>query len=63
VLVPATDETVATGAAVQAAAVLTGQPPEDVAVLWGLGGGSVVAPRRSVDAAARRAAYAAAARC
>lgn len=57
VLVPATDETVATGAAVQAAAVVAGEPLEVVVERWALGTGTVVDPE--VDAADRRHAYAA----
>jgi xylulokinase len=37
VLVPAADELVATGAAVQAAAVLSGREPREVARAWGVG--------------------------
>ncbi len=59
IVVPATDEAVATGAAVQAAVVASGATFEEVAARWGLGAGGVVAPGR--DASARRAAYRAAA--
>ncbi|HVC67261.1 MAG TPA: xylulokinase [Acidimicrobiales bacterium] len=59
VLVSDLDEAVATGAAVQAAAVLTGRPLDEVQTAWGLGGGSTVEPDGSVDAAAVRDAYAA----
>jgi xylulokinase len=59
VLVPDLDEAVATGAAVQAAAVLTGRPLHEVQTAWGLGGGATVEPDGSVDAAAVRDAYAA----
>lgn len=60
VLVPDTDETVATGAAVQAAVVTAGGTFADIAAAWGLGRGTTVQPRAGVDAAARRSAYAAA---
>jgi xylulokinase len=63
VVVPESVETVALGAAVQAAAVLTGREPQDVAAAWGLGTGTVVRPRDGVNAAERRAMYAVAARC
>jgi xylulokinase len=56
--VPFTDETVATGAAVQAAVVAGDDAIEDVAPRWGLGAGDVVEPAR--DATERRAAYLAA---
>jgi xylulokinase len=58
-LVPDEDEAVATGAAVQAAAVLTGRPLAEVQAAWRLGGGTLVEPDGSVDAAAVRQAYAA----
>jgi xylulokinase len=51
---------VATGACVQAAAVLTGASPSEVASAWTIDRGDVVGPDRTVDAAAIRAAYAAA---
>jgi xylulokinase len=44
VVVPHTDETVATGAAVQAAAVCSGRSIADVAAMWQLGGGSEFDP-------------------
>lgn len=59
VVVPDTDETVATGACVQAAAVVAGESPGAVADRWGLGAGLVVEPR-PIDAAAIRQAYTAA---
>ena len=59
VLVPAGDEHVALGAAVQAAAVLHGRSAGEVAAGWGLGDGAVTEPSGAVDAAATRAAYAA----
>ena len=58
-LVPEADEVVATGAAVQAAAVLTGRPLGEVQAAWGVGGGVLVEPDTSVDAVAVREAYAA----
>ncbi len=59
VVVPDTDETGATGACVQAAAVVGGESPGEVAARWGLGAGQVVEPR-PVDASAIRQAYTAA---
>jgi xylulokinase len=56
VTVPDTDETVATGAAVQAAAVATGDSLESFTERWHLGAGTVIAP--ATDAAAVRARYA-----
>jgi xylulokinase len=44
VTVPDTDETVATGAALQAAVVVTGDGFGEIAERWGLGTGQVVAP-------------------
>lgn len=61
VLVPDADEAVAAGAAVQAAAVLAGRSPLEVAGQWSLGGGTTVEPPGHVDASAVRAAYARAA--
>ena len=55
VLVPDTDETVATGAAVQAAVVAGGDTFDDVATGWGLGAGAVVQP--GCDATWRRDRY------
>ncbi len=57
VLVPDADETVATGACVQAAAVLTGAGFDEVADAWDLGAGLVVEPQPGIDAVAERAAY------
>ena len=54
VLVPDAREHVAAGACVQAAAVLHGRAPDEVAAAWGLGAGSVVEPT-DVDRAAIRA--------
>ena len=59
VLVADAPEAVATGAAVQAAAVLTGRSLARVQEDWGLGGGALVEPDGSVDAGAVRQAYAA----
>ena len=56
VLVSDGDEHVATGAAVQAAAVATGTSPDDVAAAWGLGHGLIVEPR-ACDADAIRERY------
>jgi xylulokinase len=58
VLCPDGDELVARGAALQAAAVLTGSSFDDVASAWGPVRSSIVEPDLSVDAAAVRAAYA-----
>ena len=52
-------ETVATGACVQAAAVLHQVAPSEVADAWDLGKGSAVEPDLSVDMRAMRSAYAA----
>jgi xylulokinase len=57
VLVPDTDETVATGAALQAAVIKSGRGFADIADSWGLGRGTTVHPRDRVDARARRSAY------
>ncbi|HXZ62379.1 MAG TPA: FGGY-family carbohydrate kinase, partial [Acidimicrobiales bacterium] len=56
--VPADDEPVARGAAVQAAAIVQGCDFAEVARRWGLGWGQVVDPDDTVDGAAVRAAYA-----
>ncbi|MEM8905638.1 MAG: hypothetical protein AAGF02_18180, partial [Actinomycetota bacterium] len=58
VIVPDLDETVATGAAVQAAVAATGGSFDDVAEAWGLGAGSSTSPRADADGDAVRAAYA-----
>lgn len=58
VVVPDTDETVATGAAVQAAVVVGDGTFDEVATRWSCGSGVRVEP--GVDATGRRAAYAAA---
>ena len=52
---------VAAGACVQAAAVLTGGTPAEVAAAWGRGTGHAVEPDHKVDADSIRAAYRAAA--
>jgi len=57
VSVPDCDEPVALGAAVQAAAVLTGDPIDAFADAWQLRRGRVVEPSSGVDGAAIRAAY------
>jgi xylulokinase len=60
VLVPRSDEQVATGACVQAAAVATGAEPADIADRWQLGEGDLVEPGPGASAAADvRDAYAA----
>ncbi len=56
VLVPDAAEHVAAGACVQAAAMLLGASPREVAGAWGLGGGVTVEPR-AVDRDAIRARY------
>jgi xylulokinase len=58
IIVPDTDETVATGAAVQAAAIACGAEPDTIAERWSLGRGRVVEPRH--DASSVRIRYAAA---
>jgi xylulokinase len=60
VVVPSEGELVATGAAVQAAAVHLGCDFGRVADAWGLGRGEVVEPDSTVDGAGLRATYAAA---
>jgi len=57
VVVPVGDELVATGACVQAAALLAGAAPAEVAVAWGLGSGAVVDPSGATDPAIVRGAY------
>jgi len=57
--VPDAQELVALGAAVQAAAVLTGATFGAIASAWTLDAGRTVEPRRGVDAVAIRSAYAA----
>ena len=58
ITVPDDDETVALGAAVQAAAVATGCHPADVASQWPLGRGTLVEPPPGVDGRQVRARYA-----
>jgi xylulokinase len=58
VTVPTADELVATGACVQAAAVLRDCPAEQVASAWNLGAGEVTEPDARVDAAEVRGRYA-----
>jgi xylulokinase len=55
--VPEAEESVATGAGVQAAAVLGGEGPDVVAERWGLGAGLTVEPRPDTRPAAIRSAY------
>lgn len=60
VLVPRSDQQVATGGCVQAAAVASGAEPADIADRWSLGEGDTVEPGPGASAAADvRAAYAA----
>ena len=58
VVVPDDDETVALGAAVQAAAVAAGRHPVDVSADWPLGEGLLVEPLPGVGGAEIRARYA-----
>lgn len=58
IVIPDADETVATGAAVQAAAVATGTPLADITSTWALGSGTTVATEP--DTGDTRARYAAA---
>lgn len=58
--VPGAAELVATGACVQAAAILRGADPVAVAAAWGLGVGPTIEPDAGADVDAIRAAYAAA---
>ena len=58
ILLPDGDEHVAAGACVQAAAVLHGTTPEDVAAHWRFGTGRTQAPVPCVDRAGIRARYA-----
>jgi xylulokinase len=51
-------EPVATGACVQAAAVLQQTPPDEVAAAWHLGTGLPIEPDEDVDTRAIRSAYA-----
>ncbi len=56
--VPGGEEHVATGACVQAAAILHGRRLDEISQAWRLGSGAIVEPDGRVDAAAVRAAYA-----
>jgi xylulokinase len=58
VIVPDDGEPVARGAALQAAAVLTGRSLQDIAAAWGTGPTTTVEPDPAVDGPAVRAAYA-----
>ena len=58
VVVPDADETVATGAALQAAVIASGESFADIATRWQLGAGITVDP--VTDATSRRAHYTAA---
>ena len=49
VVVPEANELVALGAAAQAAAVLTGEPPDEIARRWDARGGAVVEPPAEPD--------------
>jgi xylulokinase len=60
IAVPITDETVATGAAVQAAAVSSGRPLAEIQDGWALGESTLVDPDQHVDGAAIRERFAAA---
>ncbi|MFA5785512.1 MAG: xylulokinase [Actinomycetota bacterium] len=62
VTVPEEREHVAAGACVQAAAVLHGKQPAEVAEAWGFGGGETVEPDLGVDRESIRGRYAEAAR-
>ena len=58
VLVPRSDQQVATGACVQAAAAATGEEPADIADRWRLGEGDEVEPGPGASTSADvRAAY------
>lgn len=61
VMIPDADETVATGAAVQAAAVFSGNPLASFKDRWNLGDGHLVAPSANADGRAVREGYAQAA--
>ena len=60
IVVPDADETVATGAAVQAAVAAGLGSVDDVQAGWGLGAGTAIEPNTDVDATAIRERYAAA---
>ncbi len=57
IVVPEIDEAVATGAALQAAAVGSGVGFDEIAGRWGLGSGDTVEPASGADGAEVRAAY------
>lgn len=57
VAVPHSDETVATGAAAQAASILDGHDLAAIQQRWGLGASDMVEPHNHVDVAAVRGAY------
>ncbi len=57
IVLPEGQEIVATGAAVQAAAVATGRPIADVQAAWSVGAGETIRPRTVVDAQAARQQY------
>jgi xylulokinase len=59
IVVSGLGEAVATGACVQAAAALSGSPPDEVRAGWGIADGTLVRPDPAVDAAGVREAYAA----
>ena len=58
IVVPASDEVVATGAALQAASITTAGPAADLAAAWDLGAGETIEPRLGSDGPEVRAAYA-----
>jgi xylulokinase len=58
VLVPDAAELVALGAAVQAAAILSGRPLDAIAEQWDVGRGTTIEPTPGIDGAAIRDAYA-----
>ena len=59
IVVPDADETVATGAALQAAAIVSDAGPSAIATAWGLGAGETIEPvATDTEAGEVRAAYA-----
>ena len=54
IVVPDADETVATGAAVQAAAISSSEPIASVAAAWGCGSGTTTQPRLGADGDVRQ---------
>jgi xylulokinase len=58
IVLPDGDEHVASGACVQAAAILHGTGAEDVIEQWGIGTGRTISPNPDVDAAGVRSRYA-----